>query len=46
MKEALPDLCSRIEEGEGLNEQDRGKILAALLPLPEALRGNERNGDH
>ena len=46
MTEALSDICVRIEEGEGLTEQDRGKILAALLPLPEALRGNERHGDH
>lgn len=46
MAEALPELCVRIEAGEALNEQERGKILAALLPLPGQLQEKARNGDH
>lgn len=33
MTESLPELCLRIETGEELGEQERGKILEAILPL-------------
>jgi F-type H+-transporting ATPase subunit alpha len=46
MKETLPDLCLAIEAGEKLDEKDREKILAAILPLPETLGGNDHNADH
>lgn len=46
MTEALPDLCLRIEAGQELDAQDREKILAAILPFPNTLSGNERYADH
>jgi F-type H+-transporting ATPase subunit alpha len=46
MTEVLPDLSLRIEAGQELDERDRERILAAILPFPETLGGNRDNADH
>jgi F-type H+-transporting ATPase subunit alpha len=46
MRESLPDLCVAIEAGHELDERDRGRILAALLPLPDSPGGKDRNAVH
>jgi F-type H+-transporting ATPase subunit alpha len=46
MRESLPDLCRRIEEGRELAVSEREAILAAITPLPDSLRESEGNAEH
>ncbi len=46
VKEKLPDLRQRIEEGLGIDEDDRDAILSAIIPLPDFLNEGGNNGDH
>ena len=42
---SLPDLCTRIEEGAPLTEQDRESILNVIRPLVTSLQGKESHAD-
>lgn len=46
MRESLPDLCRRIEEGRELAVSEREAIVASITPLPDSLRESEGNADH